>query len=496
MRVALLAFLHESNTFLVQKTTYADIESNSITVDDAMIERWTGVKHEIGGMIEGCRQQGIEIAGGMAALATPSGVIEAAAFSRVVDELLASLVRCDVVDGVLMALHGATVSEEYPDADGEILQRVRAIVGSQIPVISTLDLHANVSETMVRESNALIAYRTNPHVDQYERGVEAALLMSRTLDGDVAPVQALAAPPLIIPISSQYTSQEPAYGLYAAMDKVVQRYDLLSASTCMGFYYADVKEMGATFLAVADGSKNTAQRAANEMAMEAWAKREDFLSDLPDAATAVGEALRSEKAPVVLLDIGDNVGGGSAGDSTIMLAELMAQGAKRFLIVLHDPEAARMCAEAGVRRRVALHVGGKKDNLHGAPIWIEGDVQTLSDGIFVETEVRHGGWSRMDQGVTAVVRDDAENLIVLTSLRVPPFSLEQIRSLGIHPERMKVLVVKGVVAPRAAYAPIAREIVAVDTQGTTANDPARFVYSNRRRPIFPLERETRYGDGA
>jgi microcystin degradation protein MlrC len=396
------------------------------------------------------------------------------------------------VQGVLIALHGATVSAEYPDADGEMLKRIRQVVGPDLPVIVTLDLHANISADMVRNSNALICYRSNPHLDQYERGKDAALLMSRTLRGDVHPVQALAAPPLVIQISCQYTAEEPASLLYDGVKAALEQPGILNASVAMGFYYSDVAEMGVSFVVVADGDICLAQQTANRMACYAWEMRDRFYRPLPDAAAAVTKAITAVNKPVVLLDIGDNVGGGSSADSTILFHEIQKQRARNSLVILYDPEAVRQCLGAGIRQPIELEIGGKTDSLHGTPVHIRGTVRTLSDGKFVETQIRHGGWGGGDQGITAVVETEEQHTVILTSERMSPMSLEQVISLGVHPERKDILIVKGVVAPRAAYEPIAAEFILVGTSGVTADDPHAFHYKHRRVPLYPLEKDATF----
>ncbi|HEV2275564.1 MAG TPA: M81 family metallopeptidase [Acidobacteriaceae bacterium] len=487
MRVAILGFLHESNTFLSAPTHYEDFERASLTRDEAMIARWTGAHHELGGMIAGCQEENLTIAGGMATFAIPSGTITAEAYERLAHELIAALEDALPVQGLLVALHGATVSADYPDADGEILRRIRQVVGPELPVIVTLDLHANISEEMVHQSTALICYRTNPHLDQRDRGFEAARLLARTLRGEVHPVQAIVAPPLVLQISRQYTSEAPARLLYDKLNQVLAWPGILSASIAMGFYYADVVEMGASFVAVTDRDRALAERAANSMAAVAWENRQSFCANLPDAAGVVHQAIRSPKKPVVLLDIGDNVGAGSPADSTILWSEIQKQGARNALVILYDPAAVQQCVRTGVRSEVELLAGGKTDGRHGQPVALHGRVRTLSDGVFVETQIRHGGWGGGDQGITAVVETKEGHTIVLTSHRMSPMSLEQILSLGIHPERKDILIVKGVVAPRAAYEPIAGEIILAGTPGVTEDDPRAFPYRHRRKPLFPLE---------
>jgi microcystin degradation protein MlrC len=228
------------------------------------------------------------------------------------------------------------------------------------------------------------------------------------------------------------------------------------------------------------------------MAERAWNRRAEFEGRLATVEEAVRRAEQSSRGPVVLMDMGDNVGGGSPGDSTILFAEILRQNLYNALVILCDPEAVKACIEAGVRQTVALKVGGKADDKHGQPIAIRGLVRTLSDGLFHETKVVHGGWGASDQGVTAVIETEEKHTIVLTSNRMAPFSLEQILSLGIRPERKRAIVVKGVIAPRAAYEPVAAEIILVDTPGLTSADPGRFTYSARRKPLYPLEKDARY----
>ena len=492
-RVGVLGFLHESNTFLDAPTTYEQFASTSMTRGNALVECWRGAHHELGGFLGGAEEAGLPIEPCMATYAVPGGAIPAADYERITSELLESVRQALPLNGLLVALHGATVSEQFPDADGEFLRRLRDLVGKDMPVIVTLDLHANVSPLMVAHSTATIIYRSNPHLDQAARGREAVSLMSRVLGGEVQPVNALETPPMLIEIACQHTNEQPAQGLYDDVRAVLAWPGILSASVAMGFYYADVAEMGVGFIAVADRDAGLAARAARWMADRAWERREQFVGNLPGPAEAVRSAAQAARQPVVLMDVGDNTGGGSPADSTILFAEILRYGARNALVVLYDPGAVQACVEAGVRSAIEVEVGGKTDARHGSPVRIRGRIRTLSDGCFVETQPRHGGWGASDQGITAVVETAEEHTVVLTSRRMPPLSIEQLLSLGIHPERKALLIVKGVVAPRAAYEPVAGEIMLVDTPGVTGNNPRQFTYARRRRPLFPLEMDAAYG---
>ena len=491
-RIGVMGFIHESNTFSVTPTTYEHFEQISLTRGKELIERWTGGNHELSGFLEGAESNGLEPVPLMAAFAMPSGAVVRETFEAIAEQTIDALKAAMPVDGLYLGLHGATVSEEFPDADGEMARRLREVVGPDVPVVMTLDLHANVSPGMVANADATTIYRSNPHLDQKARGLEAASLLGRTLRGEIRPVQALECPPLIISIAKQYTDEDPAKGLYEDVESVLKWPGILSASVAMGFYYADVEEMGATFLAVADHDRDLARKAARWMAQRAWDRREEFQAELPSAAEAVAMAMEAAEAPVVLLDIGDNVGGGSPGDSTLILAEIVAQKASNAMVVLFDAESVARCVEAGVRNPVKLQVGGKTDGRHGSPVSVQGRVRMISDGIFQEPEVRHGGWGSFDQGVTAVVETPEQHTLILTSVKMAPVSLEQVKSQGVKPESKKILVAKGVIAPRAAYNPVAARTILVDTPGATCVNPAGFTFHHRRRPIYPLELEARY----
>ncbi len=478
-RVGILGFLHESNTFLPAVTTWEDFASTSMTEGKSLLERWTGTHHELGGMIAGCVEHDLDAVPGFATFAVPSGTIESEAFERIASALVQAI-DPGQVDGLLVALHGATVSAEFPDADGEILRRLRDRFGASFPIVVTLDLHANVSGAMVGHATAITAYRSNPHLDQRERGLEAASILARLLRGEIRdPVIALESPPMAIPIAAQNTRELPCRALYDCLDEVLAWPGIVTASVCLGFYYADVAEMGTSFLAVAaNGDADLARRAAKYLSDWAWSRRDEFVPELPTPDAAVAEALAHPRKPVALMDVGDNVGGGSSASSAILLEECLRQNASKALVILFDPSAVESCVRAGVRTDLELPGLGLVR------------VRTISDGLFTETQVRHGGWTHCDQGITVVVETPApgSHVIVLTSRRMAPMSLEQIMSLGIHPERMNVLIVKGVIAPQAAYRPVVDRIILVDTPGPTANDPRSFTYHHRRTPLFPIER--------
>jgi microcystin degradation protein MlrC len=244
-------------------------------------------------------------------------------------------------------------------------------------------------------------------------------------------------------------------------------------------------------IVVTDNDLGLAKREAQRLSDMLWATRNQLVLHLPEAAEAVTQAIAFNRSPVTLMDMGDNVGGGSAGDSTFLLRELLRQKARGWVVTIYDPEAVKTATQAGIGGSFDMLVGGKTDKFHGEPVRVGGRVKSLHDGKYIETEVRHGGGRYFDQGLTAVIEadgstPDALNLLVLNSRRVTPDSLQQIVSLGIYPERQHILVAKGTIAPRAAYEPIAAKIIPVDTPGLTAVNPARYSFHRVRGPLFGL----------
>lgn len=487
MKIAVGGILHESNTFSPRRT---DRAAFAVKVGEEIVAHWAEAHHEMGGFIEGASRFDYELCPTLLAEATPSGPVADEVLEELTEELL-TRTRDSGAEGLLLALHGAMVAESWPDGDGEVLARLRAGLGPDFPIVATLDYHANVSSRMVEDSTALVIYQTYPHVDQRQRGLRAAHLLAQTANGTVRPVQAMTQPPLIVPIRGQETGMEPMRSILREARALEGKAGLLAANIAGGFAYADVPEMGTSVVIVTDGDAERARCEAERLSRLIWEVRAQFKVDLPDVATAAAQAAQAAQAartPVVLVDYGDNVGGGAPGDGTVLLQEILAQGLSGAAVVLADPEAVQQCVAAGVRNPVELRVGGKTDHLHGPPVAVQGRVRALHEGLYTETEPRHGGQRFHDQGLTAVVEIQGPNTLVLTSRREPPFSLEQLRSLGLQPERQRFLVVKAAIAYKAAYAPIAGTIIEVDTPGLTACNPARFTYRRIRRPLFPLDK--------
>lgn len=489
-RVGIISLMHESNTFLRAPTTIASFRQDQLLVGEA-VRRMADSHHEIGGFFAGLAEAGLDAVPIFAGRAIPSGPISAEAFRELLNMLDTELDRAGSLDGLLVAPHGAAVCESEPDADGYWLSQMRKRFPKPFPIIGTLDPHGNLSQKMVEATDALTAYRSNPHLDQKQRGLEAAALMARTLRGEIRPTQAAALPPLAINIERQRTSEPQCLEQYQFADAMSKRPRVLSSSLMLGFPYADVAEMGSAVIVVTDGDPELAKSLANEWGEFLWSRRHDFVGKLIEVADAVDFAAGHE-GPVCLLDMGDNVGGGSPGDGTILIHELHRRGLGPAFACLFDPQAVKIAESVGVGGRSRFAIGGKTDSLHGPSLEADFQILSLHDGCFDEPVVRHGGYQSFDQGRTAIVRSDNGLTIMLTSRRVPPFSLRQLTAFGLDPAAFRVLVAKGVHAPVAAYAPVCKHLIRVNTPGVTTADLSRLQFHHRRRPMFPFEPETEW----
>ncbi|HEX4054230.1 MAG TPA: M81 family metallopeptidase [Tepidisphaeraceae bacterium] len=484
MRVGIIALNHESNTFLPKATTLDDFRRNVLVTGEAVREHFHKSHHELGGFFDGLSSAGVEAVPLFAAIATPGGVVTAEAFEHLLATMLDCLDRAGPLAGILAAPHGAGVSERFPDMDGHWMGLVRQRFGAK-PIIATIDPHANLSLAMVNACQAIIPYRTNPHVDQHARGLEAAALMVRTLRGEVRPTMAAAFPTVAINIAAQHTESPPCLDLVRLADAQLKLSGVLSNGVVLGFPYADVPEMGSSFIVVTDNDQEQAGGLADQLGNYLVAHRRDFVPQLPSVEEAIDQALRSEM-PVCLLDLGDNVGGGSPGDGTIIARALRRRRIERSFVALCDADAANAAALLGAGAVFEGLVGGKSDKMHGEPLPVQGRVRSLHDGVFNEDQIRHGAQGRFDMGKTAVVESESLTLLV-HSRRTPPFSLNQLTSCGIEPRKFAVLVAKGVNAPIAAYSPVCRTFIRVDTPGVTTANMTRLPFQHRRRPLFPFE---------
>lgn len=481
-RVGVAGIHHESNTFIGEPTTLEQFRKGHWLTGEDIRKEYRDAWHELGGMFEVMEEEGIEVVPLLFAAATPGGAVANDAYAVLLHGLMVELEKAGPLDGCLVAPHGAGVAPAFPDLDGHWLAALRARLGAETPVIGTLDPHGNLSPRMAAATDALIAYKTNPHIDQRERGREAARLMARTLRGECRPVQALVQLPLAINIERQGTDSEPCRRLYLEAAALNRREGVLAVSILLGFPYADVEEMGTAVLVVADRDRSLAAAVAKQLADSIVGSHEEFLGPEQDIGMQIASLAGMER-PVLLLDMGDNVGAGAPGNSCFLMRKIEEQvEGMTYFACIQDPAMVVRAGAVGVGAELELAIEDAGGGYRG-----RGRVLRLADGRFSEAAPRHGGQVHFDMGRIAVVRTVSGHTILFTTLRTAPFSLRQLTGFGIDPAAFDILIAKGVHAPVAAYGPVCRTILRVDTPGVTQADMTKFEFHHRRKPMFPWE---------
>ena len=488
MRVGILSLIHESNTFATTPTTFDLFQRDQLLIGEEVRREYEGGHNQLSGFLEGVAGTDIEAVPIFHASTPPSGTITRSTCDELLRLMFTALDDAGDLDGFLVSPHGANAGEgdDYRDLDGCWLARLRSRVGPDRPIICVIDPHANLSARMVDSCDATIAYRSNPHLDQKDRGLEAAALIARTLSGEIRPVQRASFPLMGINIERQGTTVWPCLPLYELANTQLAHPGVLSNSIVQGFPYADVEEMGSSAIAVTDGDAHLAQELADELTAYLVEHRAEFVGEYISVEEAVARAV-SIQGPVCLLDMGDNVGGGSAADSTLIAHEIHRRSDTTAHVCLYDPESQRRAREAGVGAQIELAMGGRTDDRHGDPLEAPVTVRSLHEGQFEESQVRHGGYTHFDMGPTAVVTTATGLTISLTTYRTVPVSLGIVTSIGLQPADFQILVAKGVHAPVAAYEPVCPQLIRVNTGGATAADMRTFEHSHRRRPMYPFE---------
>jgi microcystin degradation protein MlrC len=464
--VGVAGLWHETNTYSVRRTELPDFEAFELLEGEEIVARHAGTGTVIGGMLDDASFELVPLVTGGA---WPAGTVSEAAISALLDRLERALESAPPMDALLLDLHGAMVAEGIADVEAEAVGLARKVV-RDVPIAVVLDLHGNPSPEFVELCDAVIAYDTYPHVDMRERGLEAAELMADMLAGRRLRTGIRKVPLLSTPLG-QATEAPPMSDLQALARGLAAREGIARVSLLPGFPYSDVARAGFSVLVTFEhGADAAAAGVGAEIAAEVDARRGDFRVDRPQADAAVRQALESSRRPIVLADIADNVGGGSPGDGTVLLRELLAACATGAVVTIADTEAVSAAVAAGPGAELETSVGGKTDNRHGSPVDLRARVIRLGDGRYRT----RGTWMtgrEFEMGRTAVVEANGVTL-VLTERAVPPFHSEQLESVGIDPRETAIIVAKGAVAWRSAYGVIAEEVIEVDTPGICPLDPS------------------------
>lgn len=487
--VLLARFMHETNTFSRVPTDMAMIRRRDFHLENEIPPAFRGTRSALGASFEAADAFGWRLVHPVSANPNPSGIVTGEAFETVAGMILDAARERGPIDGALLHLHGAMVSENFEDAEGELLARLRRILGPEVPVVVTLDLHANVTEAMAEHASALIAFRTYPHIDMYERAWQGARLLERAMRGEVRPKTVIARRPMIFGLDHGRTQAGPMAELIGRGEALEAAGEALVVSLCAGFSRADIRDVGPSVTVTTDSGSARGRAIAEEFIDHAWKTRRYTSVKLLPVAEAVARAKagRPGDQPLVIADYTDNPGGGGYGDATALLEGLLTGGVERVAFhAICDPQAIRDGMHAGVGARTTLTLGGKTEPaLGGGPLALEGEIVCLSNGRFVAYGPMGGGVER-NYGPSMVFRVGGIDIVLITN-NGQATDLGQFTSLGIDPTRYTTVCVKSMQHFRAAFAPIARDILLVDTGALCSEIYTPELFTKVRRPVWPLD---------
>lgn len=480
MRVGIGGIWQETNTFVPSATTLADFDRYLLCEGGQLLDALRGTGTELGGAIDFADQHRISVVPLLFGAALPSGTVQRGAFENMLHRLIERLRVADSLDAVVLAVHGAMVVQGYPDPESSLLRAVRAEVGD-LPIAVTLDYHANLGPDLPQLADYLVGYRTYPHTDMADRGAEAMALAVQPAGSTRSRPGFVKLPLLTVPVA-QEGAAEPMRTILRAVDDLTGQVGVATVSALPGFAYGDGRRLG---FSVYVSAARQAQGLAKELASWVWAQRQKFVFDLVDPAAAA-RAARAGPYPAVLVDVADNVGGGSPGNGTVILHALRQENVRNAVAVIWDP-AAIAAAEQLSTDHGSLVIGSRSDPMMGPLFTATGAIRRLGRVDYRRTGSYMRG-QRVDMGRVVVIECDIGR-IVLTENRVVPFDDDHLRVVGIEPRLAGILLAKGAIAWKAAFESYAARTIYLRTPGYTPSAIDQLQYTARPELLFPLERD-------
>jgi len=493
MRIVAAMMKHETNSFSPVPTDLARFESWCLTRGREAIAAYRGTAMPVAAYIDLAERRDAEIICPLIAEAMPSGPVARDAYERMADWILAPI-AAGWVDAAFLDLHGAMTAEHELDGEGALLARIRALAPG-LPIAVTLDMHANLTETMVANADAIIGYKTYPHTDMYQAGRQIGAVLWDKIDGRADPVMAWVRVPVLAQTLRMGTDDEPMRGLQEAA-RAEESAGLLAATVLGGFPQVDVPHAGAAVVTVADGERTAAMAASGRLSAAVWAAREALIYRPTPLAEALAAARAVATAPVILLDHADNVGSGGTGDVMTVIAAVLGAGLEGVaMAALCDPAAAEAMHAAGLGAELTLDLGGKTDmpaiGLSRRPLRLTGRVAHLAHGRWVVEGPMYTGVA-VDTGPTAVFETGGMRIVV-TTRHHEPWDAGILTNNGIDPATCRYILLKSRIHYRAGFLSVQPDLAAhfpLDGEGVTTSDNALLDYRNLRRPIYPLDPET------
>jgi microcystin degradation protein MlrC len=488
-RIFLAGIFHETHSFTDDRT---GIEQFTIHRGQALLDR-IGDGSQVDGFLTTARREGWEVVPAATYLCGASGMVDHAVFETFWDEIKPVLVAAiaDGLDGIFLSLHGAMVTTDLEDPDGELLTRLRAVPGAEtLPIFGVYDLHATLTQEMGALSDGLVCYRECPHDDTYDSAVRATELLARCLKTGVRPRQHVLVTPIVWPPTGTGTRDGPMHALEAAARRMERDIPgVWAVNVAGGYSFADVHDAGLAFGIITEGDDAAAKRALDELAAIAWEMRSGGIPEEHELDEVLRDFKPDARGPMLLVEPADNIGGGGPGDCTDVMRALLTYDVPGAGVVIADAASVAKLKDVPIGGRATLSIGGKGSRLDLGPVMLEVELVSRSDGRFELEDLKSQmvvlGRS-LNMGDSAVVRHRGLT-ILLTSRRLAPMDLGQWRSQGIDPEKLSAIGIKAAVGHRRAYDKIASSSFTVKSRGPCTSDLTRLPYKNIRRPVYPLD---------
>jgi microcystin degradation protein MlrC len=492
-QVLLAGLFHETHTFLESTTSLNQFQQR---LGDELFDA-RGDGSPLAGFLNVADASDWAVTPIIDLRATPSGIVEdnvLTHFLSTFNSVGGPLLSTGQVDGIFLVLHGAMVTQSFPDAEGELISRIRQLPGAEsVPICGILDLHGNISQRTIEQTQGLIAYRNNPHTDACETAESAARLLDTILKTNQQPASVWAQPPIMWPPTGTGTADDPMRTLESMAREIETTHDEIVAVNVMGgFSFADTPDTGVSFAAVTFGDVEQAQQELQRLvdwSIEHQAEGNKVDGPLASYREQIRSDVEAGSTPVIIVEPADNIGGGAPGDTTELLKFLLQEQFPNSASVINDPASVARLADHQPGENVELPIGAGASSAFCEPLNLKVEFVSASDGKF-ELEDHNSHLASMygihiDMGSCAVVRS-GDVVILLTSRKTPPFDLGQLRSQGIVPEECSIIAVKAAVAHRRAYDPITSKTYTVATAGPCSSNVKDFNWKHVRRPIYPL----------
>lgn len=491
-RVAIIEFINECNTFTIKRTGIGDFHASHYFKGEEIPQAFEGTGSEVGGAMEVAQARQWTPIYITAAHAEPNGIIDEEARAEITGECLRRLAENGPYDGIFVALHGAMVTETDQDGDSQFLREIRSVVGEDVPVAITLDLHANVFDELAQLAQISVSFRTYPHIDMREVGIQACDLLHRTMAGEITPRLVIRRPPMLLGCDDGRTTDDgPMCRLLERADEEAQAEGILNISINAGFTDADVFAAGPSVVVTFDSAIATSASAnaiGDRLCDAIWAYRDEWAQPVPlvDCIETLKQVAAGD-GTIVVADFSDNPGSGAYSDCTALIAAMLeAKLGDAAVGALLDPAAVEEIAAAGIGAQVSVTVGGRTDpTVGGGPLSVTGTVMAVSDGKFVFEGPMFTGLPGTC-GKSVCLRVEGVDIMIVSE-RMQMLDKNIFRTVGIEPTQKAILAVKSMQHFKGAFGPIAARMIVVDAGGLSSPDLSRRQYKKLRRPVFPLD---------